>query len=56
MKPATVSCCCGCGRRVERTKAVGINGRWAIAEHLSRALDRTTLKPKQIELLLRRGR
>lgn len=53
--PATVLCCCGCRQRVLKSEAVGVNGRWAIVAHLSKALDRTVPKPRQIELLLRGG-
>lgn len=54
MKPtpaATVVCSCGCGRRVPRSEAVGVNGKWARADHLNRVLDKLP-SVRQLALLL----
>lgn len=54
MKPtpaATVVCACGCGRRVARSEAVGVNGKWVRSEHLNRMLDKLP-SPRQLALLL----
>jgi len=33
-----VTCCCGCGTKLDVCDALGINGKWARVEHTSAAL------------------
>ena len=46
-----VVCSCGCRSRVARNEAVGVNGKWARADHVGRLLDKM-ISPRQLALLL----
>lgn len=52
LRPVSVVCACGCKRRVAKTDAVGINGKWALRDHFDRVLNQLP-SPRQLALLLR---